>query len=294
MSEKLYLQWNDFKDNLTSVFTNLREGHDFADVTLACEDGQQVEAHKVILAASSPVFGNILRRNKHIHPLIYMKGLKSDDLSAIIDFLYRGETRVHQDSLDSFLAIAHDLQLKGLVGNAADTEIAEMTSKETLQKPEKDTVQKKEMNFLKSAHSSSVQDSIIENYPDIGGGNAGGTLRGTVSGTVGGTVSGAVGGTLVGTVEKKSFSGDLAELEEKTTSMMKKTSRKNSTLLPIYSCKVCGKEDVNANIRSHIESNHLDGISIPCNICEKNFRCKKSLIRHNRHNHLIPLGLGRF
>ena len=280
--EKLCLQWNDFKENVSSAFGEWRQNKEFTDVILACEDGQQVEAHKVILAASSPVFGDILRRNKHIHPLIYMRGLKSDDLSAIIDFLYRGETRVHQDSLDSFLAIAHDLQLKGLVGNAADAEIAEMTSKETLQKPEKDTVQKKEMNFLKSAHSSSVQDPIIENYPDIGGG------------TAGGTVSGTVGGTLGGTVEKKSFSGDLAELEEKTTSMMKKTSRKNSTLLPIYSCKVCGKEDVNANIRSHIESNHLDGISIPCNICEKTFRCKKSLIRHNRHNHLIPLGLGRF
>ena len=80
MSEKLYLQWNDFKDNLTSVFTNLREGHDFADVTLACEDGQQVEAHKVILASSSPFFQKLLGRNKHPHPLIYMRG-KSFELA---------------------------------------------------------------------------------------------------------------------------------------------------------------------------------------------------------------------
>ena len=28
----------------------MRDDNDFADVTLACEDGQQVEAHKVILA----------------------------------------------------------------------------------------------------------------------------------------------------------------------------------------------------------------------------------------------------
>ena len=54
MSEKLCLQWNDFKDNVNSAFVNLREDKDFSDVTLACEDGQQVEAHKVILAASSP------------------------------------------------------------------------------------------------------------------------------------------------------------------------------------------------------------------------------------------------
>ena len=44
MSEKLCLQWNDFQENVKSAFGNLREDIDFADVTLACEDGQQVEA----------------------------------------------------------------------------------------------------------------------------------------------------------------------------------------------------------------------------------------------------------
>ena len=41
-------------DNVNSAFGNLREDKDFSDVTLACENGQQVEAHKVTLAASSP------------------------------------------------------------------------------------------------------------------------------------------------------------------------------------------------------------------------------------------------
>ena len=65
MSEKLCLQWNDFKSNANQAFGNLREDLDFADVTLACEDGHQVEAHKVILAASSPFFKNLLVKNKH-------------------------------------------------------------------------------------------------------------------------------------------------------------------------------------------------------------------------------------
>ena len=47
-----------------------------------------------------------------------MRGVKSDDLSAIIDFLYFGETNVYQENLDSFLAIAQELQLKGLMGKA--------------------------------------------------------------------------------------------------------------------------------------------------------------------------------
>ena len=113
MSEKLCLQWNDFQENIRNAFGSLREDNDFADVTLACEDGQQVEAHKVILAASSPFFQKLFGRNKHPRPLIYMRGMKSEDLLVMVDFLYRGEANVFQENLDSFLAIAEELQLRG-------------------------------------------------------------------------------------------------------------------------------------------------------------------------------------
>ena len=109
MSEKLCLKWNDFQENVNAAFSSLREENEFADVTLACEDGQQIEAHKVTLAASSPFFKNLLKRNKHPHPLIFMRGTKSEDLLAIIDFLYLGEATVFQENLDSFLAIAEEL-----------------------------------------------------------------------------------------------------------------------------------------------------------------------------------------
>ena len=69
MSKKLCMQWNDFKEKANSAFGKLRDDKDFSDVTLACEDGQQIEAHKVILAASSDFFANILQRNKHPYPL---------------------------------------------------------------------------------------------------------------------------------------------------------------------------------------------------------------------------------
>ena len=116
MSEKLCLNWNDFGENFKTAFEELRRDKDFCDVTLASEDGQQFEAHKVILAASSPFFQNLLERNKHAHPIIYMRGTKSEDLSAIVDFLYFGEANVLQENLESFLAIAGDLKLNGTNG----------------------------------------------------------------------------------------------------------------------------------------------------------------------------------
>ena len=107
MTEKLCLQWNDFKENVTTAFGSLREDNDFADVTLACEDGRQVEAHKVILAASSPFLQKLLGRIKHPHPLIFMRGVKSESLLPILDLLYHGQANVFHESLDSFWAVAY-------------------------------------------------------------------------------------------------------------------------------------------------------------------------------------------
>ena len=73
MPENLFLQWKDFKENVNSAFGRLRNDREFTDVTLASEDGQQMEAHKVILAASSPFFEEILEKNRHPHPLIWCR-----------------------------------------------------------------------------------------------------------------------------------------------------------------------------------------------------------------------------
>ena len=148
MSEQLCLQWNEYKENAIRTFGSLKEDKDFTDITLVCEDGKQIETHKVILANSSPFFQNILRKNKHIHPLIYMRGVKSEDLSAIVDFLYCGEAKVYQKNLDSFLAIAEELQLEGLKGQADNNEVKQGESFEMVS-PKKGKV-KKEFNFLKS------------------------------------------------------------------------------------------------------------------------------------------------
>merc|ERR1712129_446000 len=87
---------------------------EFSDVTLACEDGLQVEAHKAILASSSPFFLNLLKENQNPHPLVVMTGLKSEVVVSIIDFLYYGETNVDEEHLKSFFAAAEELKLKGL------------------------------------------------------------------------------------------------------------------------------------------------------------------------------------
>jgi len=115
-NEKFCLRWNDFESNISSAFRELREDKDFFDVTLACED-EQLQAHKVILSACSPFFRTVLRRNRHEHPLLFLKGVKYADLVSVLNFMYHGEVNVAQEELNSFLAIAEDLKVKGLTQN---------------------------------------------------------------------------------------------------------------------------------------------------------------------------------
>ena len=135
--ERFCLKWNDFQENAITAFGTLREDREFADVTLVSEDGQHFEAHKVILASSSLLFQNMLHKNKHPHPLIYMRRLKSEDLLTMIDFVYFGEANVYQENLDSFLAVAEELQLKGLMGSGAEGEAEENLHPETKKKTPK-------------------------------------------------------------------------------------------------------------------------------------------------------------
>ena len=112
--EKVSLRWNDFQADVASDFKKLRGSEDFTDVTLVCSDGQKFSAHKVILASSSSFFQDLLTTVNHSHPLIYMNGFKSEDMIALLDFVYHGETNILKTSLNSFLALAQQIQLKGL------------------------------------------------------------------------------------------------------------------------------------------------------------------------------------
>ena len=242
MSEKLCLQWNDFNENITNVFRSLREDKNFADVTLACEDGKHIEAHKVILVASSPLFKKILIGNKHTHPMIYLRGWRSADILAIIDFIYFGEANVYQENLDSFLSIAEELELKGLEGNSYD-ELA--------------TERKVPLDEEKFAFPESIQEhKTVTEHKTV-------ALAGYVY-------------------------SDMKELNNIiSTSMMVKTSKKSQWGNPLYKCTICGKEDKCYNMKNHIEKNHLEGVSIPCNLCEKTFRCTKTLAHHKKSNHKL-------
>ena len=254
MSEKLYLQWKDFKENVNSAFRKLRGRKEFTDITFVCEDGQQVEAHKVILVSSSPFFENILQKSKHPHPLIYLRGFQSRDFSSILDFLYFGEANIYQEDLDPFLAIAEEIKLKGLTGQTS-TKVTEEEHKAAM--------------MIKDFLLTSTTGKRESTTPDTN----------------------ALGNPSKGLEVQDQPLTDLQALDEEVKSMMEKGNKMlpngkqtNGTIMRKTSliCKVCGKEGFGHQIRDRIEANHLEGLSIPCEYCGRSFSSRSSLGCHKR------------
>ena len=254
---KIQLEGNDFQENVHTTFVALRHDVDFTDVTLACEDDHQVEAHKVILAASSPFFHNMLKRNKHTHPLIYMRGIKSEDLEAIVDFLYYGETNIYHENLETFLYIAQELNLKGLNQTQVKSrEEAQDQYNEITKRP-----------FTNENNSDTNKHKVICNSSKD---------------------EGYIGTDATDALPKEELSGEMMELDDKIRALMVRGEnmiKRQNKMIRVYVCKVCGKEGASMNIKSHIEARHIEGLLIPCDLCAKTFRSRSSLSKHNLRNH---------
>ena len=81
----------------------------------------------------------------------------------MVDFLYFGEANVYQENLDSFLAVAEELQLKGLMGSEVEEE-AETTSDEP--SPDQNNQTKSQRGFnasiLRKEETSTIEETVTE------------------------------------------------------------------------------------------------------------------------------------
>ena len=246
--EKLCLNWNDFQDLVKVSFGELRTDTDFTDVTLACED-QSIKAHKVVLSACSPFFKKLLKTHPHPQPMIYMKGMKASSLTAIMDFLYLGEANVFQEELNSFLALAEELQLKGLEGNS-EQEVPEHPTESSYFPERRADVSQKQNTSQRiiSSYTKFEKESVEE-------------------------VTNMV------PYEQKTKLNSLIEPATiaKIESMIEKRVDGNY-------CTNCGyTSKYISHLKEHIEK-HIEGLEYPCNACNKIMRSANSLRGHIRKN----------
>ena len=109
-----FIKWQDFNATVTRTFREIKEDGDFCDVTIVCEDDQQMEAHRIILAAASSVFKSMFKQTWHPHPVVFLRGMKGKYLTSMMSYIYEGEVTICQGDLEMFLSLAQDFKLKGL------------------------------------------------------------------------------------------------------------------------------------------------------------------------------------
>ena len=114
MVETYNVSWGSYSDHVTAMLQELTASNEFADVTLVCADMVIIQAHKLVLSACSKFFQFILKEACHSDskPIIFLKGIHSTELGHLLQFMYRGETSFPEDTTNSFLNIANELQIK--------------------------------------------------------------------------------------------------------------------------------------------------------------------------------------
>jgi len=314
-SEKFCLRWNDFESNISCAFRELREDKDFFDVTLACDE-EQVQVHKVILSACSNFFKSLLRRNPHNHPLLYLKGVKYNDLLCVLNFMYHGEVNVAQEDLNSFLAVAEDLQVKGLTQGQSNTGSKDSQARSDpkplsrprpppqsvpvkkarpvtpqVVQPVNDDVQEVAAPMVKVEPVHSQEQGAGDQHQQQGQYHEGALQQldeqgeydesgyEDYSGYDGG--SGYGGNMMDVTATDKGLFGAREMFEQYIEKTLSEGGKPN------FKCTICGKQvSVKTNLRNHIESAHFPGhFSYNCNHCGKTFKSKNTLCTHVSQMH---------
>ncbi|XP_071635783.1 zinc finger and BTB domain-containing ken and barbie protein isoform X1 [Temnothorax americanus] len=86
-------------------------GDRHVDVTLACDDGSVVKAHRVVLAAASPLLASLLR-NPALDHVVHLSGVRKAQLNHLLEFLYNGEALIPSTELTPLRELFEVLQIK--------------------------------------------------------------------------------------------------------------------------------------------------------------------------------------
>jgi len=292
-SEKFCLKWNDFEANISGAFKELREDKDFFDVTLACDE-DQINAHKVILSACSPFFRNILRRNPHQHPLLYMKGVSFSNLQSVLNFMYHGEVNVAQDDLNNFLAVAEDLRIKGLTQNTQGSSSSSSRQVKSQPEPLKPRTQERETKKpVISRPTPTTEDDDIQEvvsvksepaqshqeYQDPTGQS--GQLQqyeAELQYEEGYEDYGQYAAEVVMDEAQGHDASKVWEIKDLSCYIEKYAEGGTKALF----CKLCGKvSNDRSNLRKHVENIHFpDSFLHFCKYCQESFKTKNMLYMH--------------
>ena len=118
--ESFCLTWNFFHQHASGFLEIESSEKNFADVTLVSDELTQFKVHKFVLSACSPIFKNLLLENEHSHPMIFLNGVKEEEIKTILQLLYFGETMFSIKRLDMLWKVVEEFQLTDIKSKMSD------------------------------------------------------------------------------------------------------------------------------------------------------------------------------
>lgn len=82
-------------------------------MTLVTEDNKRIRAHKVVLASASSIFRDLFQTDfeDNEYQVIYMRGVATKHVVAMVDLVYNGETKVKERDCAEFLQIIKEYKI---------------------------------------------------------------------------------------------------------------------------------------------------------------------------------------
>jgi len=258
--DKWCMKWNEFDTNIREYFRIIREDPRLFDVTLVTDDGQHIQAHKIILSAGSHFFSDIFLKSNQTNMLIYLKGINSVQLEHLLDFIYNGEASVGEEVLKEFLEIGKELQLKGFETNMAGVGVS------VEEKPVGNKNEKEDKVMPENSHYITEENIICD------------SLEASSENYV------ADDNTRQTNIESIPMNAN-SELDLQIKQMIEKFEG-------VWKCRVCRKITNNrGHMRDHAET-HIEGMVHACHICNKNLANRPCLRKHMRNIHSELLSCG--
>ena len=160
----------------------------------------------------------------------------------MVDFIYLGEASVYQEQLENFLALAEELELRGLNGSSEEKAAEHPRESFTQDEKQADLNQKQNRN-----------EGVVSNVK---------------------YESKTFGGEIV-PIQTKSKPNSI--IEPDTMAQIQSLIEKQ---VDGFFCTNCGyKSKSSSHMKEHVEK-HIEGLEYPCNLCYKVYRSSVSLRMH--------------
>nr|XP_021182013.2 zinc finger and BTB domain-containing protein 17 isoform X1 [Helicoverpa armigera]XP_021182014.2 zinc finger and BTB domain-containing protein 17 isoform X1 [Helicoverpa armigera] len=134
------LKWHSHSSHLNGSVAALLRSERFTDVVLCTLDGSQIPAHKFILSSCSVYLCNLFEGQRSVTRMggmlyvVLPSEISTKALKILVEYMYKGETTVSNEVLDTVLKAGEVLKIRGLwrqTEDGAGETTAEKTATQT-------------------------------------------------------------------------------------------------------------------------------------------------------------------